>query len=381
MIALPLLLCLGLSAPAHAGKTERVSKLMEASVAAYKQGDLFKAIDKIDRAIKIAPGSQELRWARVQLLSRLLQTVDGAAATLVDTEVNQECARIANLDPDSGLGKLALGLLRKVSTAELFPEPSTACSDEAKARVNQAELLFGRDDMAGARRAYDEALALCPDNAIWWTWSGDAAFSLGAIQDALADYEHALSLEPCYWVAHRFAADVIFRTDGDRRQVYDHLVSAVACNPTYDLAWNDLEGLVGPGWRRELLSPPADPSRVSISASGSGEDATKALIAAAPWIAWSAQMEVAEGSALTRYRGAARAGLGLIAPMLAEDNGATYGVWSLLAEADAADQLDAALFLLSDDTALLSEYLAWRAEHPGESEALIRTLLAPYGGP
>lgn len=374
----PLVFGLLLSSPAHAGKAERIDKLIAASVEAFRAGDYAASLAKLDRAIALNPGSQELHWARISLLGRYSQVADPSMSGDIAAAMLAECALTASLDPSSSLGQLAAGLATSLTRGSLFPTPSADCSDEAVARFNVAEALFGRGDMAGARRAYDDALALCPEHPVWWTYSGDAALEVGAVSDALADYDKALSLAPCYWVAHRFAADVILRAGGELSRVYDHLVSATACNPTYDLAWNDLQTLVGDRWRRSLAEPPAEPGVISIEASTGGEAAALALVQAAPWARWDQAMKSNKGSALERQRAAVRAGLPLVVQLLEVQPDLDLGVWSLWHEAEAAGLLDAAIFLASTDNELLGEYLDWREAHPGESEAWIRRTLAPF---
>ena len=370
-----LVLGLGWTASAQASPAARAARLVDASVAAYQAGDLGRALKKLDRAIALDPQSQALHWMRVQLLDAIRPMVEGPTAEAFTTALLTELALTAALDPDTEVGRFAAGLHRKLTTGDSFPEPTAACPDEAVSRYDAAEALFGKGDMAGARRGYDDALALCPDHPVWWTYAGDAALAVGAVEDAAADYGKALELAPCYWVAHRFLADVLAR-EGDTAASHDHLVSAVACNPIYDLAWNDLERTVGPGWRRVVAAPPADRATVTVTPDTDPETLVGALLAKAPWAAWQDAASAAGGSALDQHRAGARAALVKLGE-LGELGPRSEGLWALLAQADAAGQLDAALFLSTADPDLLAEYPAWLAAHPGEAEAWIRGALAP----
>lgn len=369
------LLALLVSSPsALAGKAERAQKLATASVEAFNKGDPSKALDKIDKAIALAPEDPELHWMRFSLLVRVCPQLGPDAVEVCDAALEEELVNVARLDPNGPLGNMAAGLLKKSASAGIFPDPTVECSAEAHQLYESAEVAFSGGDFAGARKSYDAALALCPEQPVWWTYAGDAALKVGDTADAITDYEKALGLSPCFWVAHRFLADVQFG-QGERDTAYHHLVQSVACNPMYDLAWHDLEALTGAGWRRELSRPPEVSGVVTVTPGQSPEQTALALLNTVLWGPYQTALQSAEGSQLDRHRAGARAGLAAWVGLGA--NGPAPGVWTIWAEADAAGLLDAALFLTTEDMALLAEYPAWYAGHAGEPERLVREILAP----
>lgn len=362
------------SLPAHAGKAERAHKLATASVEAFNKGEASKALDKLDKAIALTPEDPELHWMRFNLLAQVCPQLGPDVAEACAAAIEAEIVAVAQLDPDGPLGKMAAGLLKKASSATIFPEPEVACSAEATQTYEAAEVAFSARDYAAARKGYDAALALCPEQPVWWTYAGDAALQSGDTADAITDYEKALGLSPCFWVAHRFLADVQFQ-QGERETAYHHLVQSVACNPMYDLAWHDLEAMAGAGWRREIMQPPAAAGVVTVTPGQSPEQTAKSLFDAVLWGPYQTAVQGAEGSQIDRHRAGARAAIAAWIDLSTRDQ--PPGLWGVWAEADAAGLLDAALFLTTEDMALLAEYPTWYAGHAGEPERLVREILAP----
>ena len=112
----------------------------------------------------------------------------------------------------------------------------------AMAAWDKAEVAFGQGDVLGAREYYEVATASCEHPRLW-TYYGDTFFNLGDMDGAIAAYDHALEIEPCYWVARRFKGDALvakgFRDEGIR-----WTASALACNPQYEPAWAYLQPLL-----------------------------------------------------------------------------------------------------------------------------------------
>lgn len=163
-----------------------------------------------------------------------------------DAALDDHLSQLRQVDPKSPL--LAL-LAERVSgsVSQLLSPAAPTCTPEAQAAYARAEAAFGSAKHDVALAAYDEALAACPEQTTWWTYSGDALLALGREHDALDRYAHALALDPCMHVAHRFTADVLARTSDltgdDPRRALSHATMAIACNPAYSTGWTTFDAL------------------------------------------------------------------------------------------------------------------------------------------
>lgn len=157
-------------------------------------------------------------------------------------------ARLEALKPDSvalSVGKHVLSGLRGPG---LLPVLDADCPAEATQHFDTAERAFAASDYGAALKSYDDALAVCPAQATWWTWSGDAVLMTEGPRAALSRYRQAIEIDPCHHVAHRFLTDVTFRledmNDAELRQAIQSATSSVACNPTYQPGWSTLRAML-----------------------------------------------------------------------------------------------------------------------------------------
>lgn len=307
----------------EAGKTEAARAAAQKSVAVRDNFAALSVLVLIHLEDVQAPLPQDEGAERAEL--------DRRAQVLGDSMSRLEAVR-----PDAvalGIARTMLGIWNE---GEILPAPSPECPPEAKARFDAAEAAFGRHDPAAALAAYEDALALCPNESTWWVYSGDALHMQGNLRGAVARYERALEIEPCHHVAHRFAADVMMGypdlTETEASKLTQHALDAVVCNPHYDASWSTLGALVKGADRRVDLRV-NDPQGYDflVSRSGSGP-----------------------GDALDRREAAARAVLAEGAP--------DTPLWTVLGMAEKVNSLRVAVAFETLDRDLADAYRAHRLE-------------------
>lgn len=309
-----------------------------------------------EKALRLAPEHVEAHFFLAEALARRCSGQPCPEAEVDRMFTSFEL--VARQDPTGVLGGLARGVL-----AALRPPPGGApltyvgppCPPEAEAAFEQAEAAFAEARLEVALERYTEAARACPAHPTYEVWRGDALYGLRRYDEAVAAYTHALELEPCYWVAHRFLADTLL-AKGDARGAFDHAVWAVACNPTYAEGKGTLGSILTSAGGR--LPWPTVPARAAQPT------------AAAPWpevAARRAELLAGGADALDAEREALRAVLPT-APAEFE--------WAVLRAADKDGKLDAAIFLTLLDEPLHAAFLAWRVDHAEELRALVGSLAA-----
>lgn len=99
-----------------------------------------------------------------------------------------------------------LGLLREAlferalgrwpQSAEALDRAATACGQDADASALLGDLCVHIEDMARAFAAYDRAITLRPDRAVFWFNRAAVRRFLGQIAESEADYDRCLALDP-----------------------------------------------------------------------------------------------------------------------------------------------------------------------------------------
>ncbi len=104
-----------------------------------------------------------------------------------DASDNSALGRLFNLLVDQGRGDEGIALLDR--TRPLLPYSLWPKEYEAR-------LLYDRGDYAGAARALEEALAICPEEAELLSLHACAARELGLLDEAEAEWDRALAIQP-----------------------------------------------------------------------------------------------------------------------------------------------------------------------------------------
>lgn len=256
-----LALGLGGGPSAHAAD-RRTEKKAEKAAKAADGGDYERAITLGLEVLEKDPVNVDAAWAVGCGAAMLLlnggvpddqsQTLRTGAVALLG---------VAAQDPQNPVrAAMARGLITDLTgSAFVLPRVDPVCPDAALGVYGAAESAFGKGEMGLARALYERAIEACPANATWIVYMGDTWMDTDTGL-ALAAYERALAIDPCHPQAHRFAADVLMRSDTEEgvRRGYDHAIAAVACDPTYDEGWATLEVYVqADGARVVPRSPPA----------------------------------------------------------------------------------------------------------------------------
>lgn len=253
-LTLALLACL-FSAPALASD-RKLEKRGERAAQAADRGDLEKAVKLGLKVLDQDPQNLDAAWAVGVSMATLLQS------NMVGPEDEAEIRAgtlallaLAGADPKHAVRAATARRLQSELAGDrvLLPRVEPECPSSAVQDFNQAETLFGQRRMSEARAYYQRALDACPTNATWLVYLGDTWMDEDRAK-ALAAYEQALVLMPCHAQAHRFAADVLMRTETEEEQTQGraHAYAAVACDPTYEEAWVTLGGYLAATEQRAL---------------------------------------------------------------------------------------------------------------------------------
>jgi len=127
--------------------------------------------------------------------------------------VPRELARARDLDPQQpstryNLGRLYEGQQRnEEASGEYLAFLSLAPSDPLANAIRQRVALFyeNTDRVDEAFRLYGEILASEPDNVTALNARADIYYRRSQYDEALADYEKVLALDPSAWSAHAIA--------------------------------------------------------------------------------------------------------------------------------------------------------------------------------
>ncbi len=91
--------------------------------------------------------------------------------------------------------------IRILSTLFIFSLLLSSCQDKKKAsfdKVREGVRMVYKNDNAGARQLFDEAIELDPQNAEAWYQRGNTYTDIGDFDQALSDYNEAIRLKPTY---------------------------------------------------------------------------------------------------------------------------------------------------------------------------------------
>jgi len=234
---------------------------------AYQTGNLERAVELIDRAVRINPKIAATDPYRGAALNRLNRHQEALAV----------CDEAIRLKPDFaelhynrgnalyGLGRLADALVSydkairlRANFAEAWSNRANALQglgrfedalfnsnkaialkpDYAQAHYNRGNALYDLGHFAEALAGYDAAIALKPDHAQGWHNRGKALGELKRTDEALASFDRAIALKPDYAQAWDNRGNLL--NDAER---FDEAVAsydrAIAARPDFADAWSN----------------------------------------------------------------------------------------------------------------------------------------------
>lgn len=312
--------------------------------------DPLKAYQLAGKALEADGQNLEAHYIRgsagLTIASRL---TDARYVEMARTLAKQDLEFVAEHSTDP----FEIGLVRTLLGAGRPPvlaDPLVACSPEATMAFDQAEAALGRKDYSTARSAYEQAVTACPANAVWWAYYGDAWFNDGEYGIAREKYNRALQIEPCYWSALRFRGDAYMHEGNVVAGMADTL-TALACNPGYEIGWGYLSSTVGVAGATLTREPVYKPEPKDVARSD----------LPSVWTAYyAARTPNPEGDVLEQERRGIRAG---VAAWRELPGPPTSALWSAMAAADTNGTLDPAIYIWFFDAELLPGFLEYRKDH------------------
>ena len=205
---------------------------------AYQTGNLERAVELIDRAVRINPKIAATDPYRSAALNQLNRHEEALAV----------CDEAIRLKPDFvelhynranalyGLGRLADALVSYDKVIQLRP-------DFAEAWSNRGNALQGLGRVEDALFNCNKAIALKPSYAQAHYNRGNALYDLSRFDEALASYDTALKLKP----DHAQGWNNRGKTLGELKRIDDAVASfdrAIAFKPDYAQAWDNRGNLL-----------------------------------------------------------------------------------------------------------------------------------------
>lgn len=389
------LLLSALGGPGHAADA-RVDKVLVRSEQAMDRHQLAKALKLAYRAVELAPEDPRAYDLRGRVAIRLVGMVSGPLADAIHQQASADFAKVIELAPNSPQAGFARTMLA-ANEVPLVTHVQVSCSPEANQALDAAEDAFRHGAHEASIAAYQHAIELCPEDPTRWIYSGDAAYLTGDVRQAKMRYRRAIELDPCSSQAFRFLADLQSEED-DWDGAWQALTQAVACDPTYEVAWSDLQAVqrhTGGSFVRTRIVPPtsADGAAMVQAMVSDGDIGTHD---GAVWLAWALarqspevglatlrttqpDLEIDLETALGRAEIATLVALAVRSELIASDpsvDGATQ-FWALLGRAREAGYLREAIFVHLLDEELAAEFHSHRDAHKQRLVDYVRSSLAP----
>ena len=194
-----------------------------------------------------------------------LACVAGPAAARDWTPISREQALEQTRSTQTEKRRLAYGRLAEIGTMDDVPVLLAALWDEDELIRGMAEqsvwgiwmrtndsvadplfqtgmLAIAHNDPKAAIEKLNQVIELRPDFAEAWNRRGNAYAALGDEDRALADYDHAIALNPYQFGAMESCAD-IWMTRSNYRKAVDYLRRALDLNPNLSQAAEVLHAL------------------------------------------------------------------------------------------------------------------------------------------
>lgn len=160
-------------------------------VAELQRGEFGRAIERLDRAIAIAPGVPTYHFHRALALQDL-----GRPEAAVEAYQRAIALRPGDADAHSNLGSLQRTLGRHAQALASFDQAIALRPDHAGAHHNRANLLAQLGRHAEAIDALDQAIRFAPQRAESHCSRALSLCELGRHGEALASLDTALRLRP-----------------------------------------------------------------------------------------------------------------------------------------------------------------------------------------
>lgn len=314
-------------------------------------------------------------------------------------------ATVARQHPDTMEAALASDAAIQITGNRLLPEPSYDCGSDAVAAYAEAERRFDANDMDGALPAYERAVDLCPQNAMWWIHAGDAYFARGRYERAKVLYLQGLQLDPWNRSGHRFLSDTELHL-GDPGRAYQSAVLAVVSDPTYEAGWQWLKQLthsLGGQWNRMPETKPriaSEDGKPRIILTSAYENQRSLTV----WIAYGvARWSLAEAppqdapesvgpgklsprewqslSPLERERYLLACSLDVYGRMTSKDPAPRAVFWDTVDKAQQAGLTDEAIYIHLMDGELAPSYASYRAQNTSRLIDYVTRFIAPLPSP
>ncbi len=328
--------------------------------------DPLKAYRLAGKALQADPTNIEAHYVRGSAGFTIADRLsDSAIAGMARSLAREDLEYVAAHSRDPFVLGLVRTLLGAGQREPVLADPNVECSAEATMAFNLAEAALGRKDYAAARGAYEQAVTGCPSNAVWWAYYGDAWFDAGEYGIAREKYNRALQIEPCYWSALRFRGDSYMREGNVVAGMTDTL-TALACNPGYEIGWGYLESTVGVANATVAREVVYRPEIADVASSD----------LPAVWAAYfAARAAGPSDDVVEQERRGVRAGVaawrGLAGPPESK-------LWAAMETADQKGLLDPAIYIWLLDKELLPAFLEYRKAHLGDLVDYIRSELVVF---
>ena len=227
----------------------------------YEKGDLDKALDAFDQAIRIYPNLSTAYWARGAILDRKGEYDQAIADYSEAIQIDPHLAEAYN---NRGIVWDEKGDWDKAISD--YSEAILINPDLADAFYGRGTSWYGKDEYDKAIADYSEAIRLNPNYSVAYRLRGIAWDAKGEYPKAIADYGQAIRIDPKYarayysggfthYIHHKYQLamkDFVSARQLDSKDAYAALGLAMARMRSgvsgYSVALNKQAEALGEGW-------------------------------------------------------------------------------------------------------------------------------------
>ena len=245
---LALALLLSAAGPASALNAKQRSKVdawaAQASELAMDGEDLRKAHRTAMRALR---RDEEHPIALFALAMVMIHTIERGLATEAEVEelkpiITEVFESVIAAHPESPEAVMARSQMAQESGRSEPTEGAEADCRGVDEVIAAAAIALAEGDYEGAMTDCERALAQCPGDPALLTYTGEALLSQDRLSEALARFEQALDVSPCFRAAHQSLAKARIRA-GDLGGAREALSRSVGCHPDDESGWRELQEL------------------------------------------------------------------------------------------------------------------------------------------